>query len=39
MRSQDEFIDWDSKLVISSSVAEVKEERQGWMRVVSGGQK
>ena len=28
-RSQDELDDWDRKLVISSNVAEVKEERIG----------
>ena len=29
-RSQDELDDWDIKLVISSNVARVKEERIGW---------
>ena len=28
-KSQDELDDWDSKLVISNRVAEVKEERRG----------
>ena len=28
-RSQDELDDWDRKLVISSNVAEIKEERIG----------
>ena len=28
-RSQDELDDWDKKLVISSNLAEVKEERIG----------
>ena len=37
-RLQDELNDWNSKLVISIGVAGVQEERQGGMRVVSGGQ-
>ena len=29
-RSEDELADWEIKLVISSNVADVKEERIGW---------
>ena len=37
-RSQDELDDWDSKFVISSRVAGVKEVREGGVRLVNGGQ-
>ena len=35
-RSQDELDDWDRKLVISSNVAGVKEERIGGGKVREG---
>ena len=35
-RSQDELDDWDIKLVISSNVAGVKEERIGGVKVGVG---
>ena len=35
-RSQDELDDWDRKLVISSNVAEVKEERIGGVKARVG---
>ena len=35
-RSQDKLDDWDRKLVISSNVAGVKEERMGGMKAGVG---